>query len=414
MRALNLLGCNQEIILASQNESSFLKDIQLIMSPDKNDLEFVKELKQKVDSSSESILILSGNQDIDTKRLSIIEQNGFRKPKLILQSSGIFESLEDTYNHRTSQSWVKTSYSPKPDKNRSSPVPLYGIIGARNEEDIIYACVRNAFEQGCEKVFLIDNNSSDKTRQEAKDAGAELFLNYDTDQYYEMHRIRLMNDAVESISLNANHDKVWWLWLDADEFPRGPKNNTISEFLTELSDEIRVVGADVVNHFPTEKPYYRKRQHPGKFMPYGELFDCSSLKTKHCLLNHWKHPLHRFDKGKAQIRALSGFHTAHCCELPSEPRECITIHHFPFRDKDTTFARYNALCEKNDKLDLKNPQSSSSRIGFDDSVSIKKKSCTTRRYENLDYVYNGQWDKVCIGAGESPKIGVSLKKFSFK
>ena len=39
--------------------------------------------------------------------------------------------------------------------------------------------------------------------------------------------------------------------LDADEF--GPKDNTISQFLTELSDDIRVVGADVVNHFPTGK-----------------------------------------------------------------------------------------------------------------------------------------------------------------
>ena len=83
-----------------------------------------------------------------------------------------------------------------------------------------------------------------------------------------------MNDAVESISLNENHDKVWWLWLDADEF--GPKDNTISQFLTELSDD-RVVGADVVNHFPTENHITASDNTVN--MPYGELFDCSSLKT---------------------------------------------------------------------------------------------------------------------------------------
>jgi hypothetical protein len=414
LRGINILGCNKSLTIACNEDNSGMIGLPFIVYNTDEDSKFISFVSKKVNLSTNVYLILCGNRETDTKRISLIEKYILKRPFLLYHSLGPFKNIDDAYAKYSPQSWVSTSCSTKPDKNRSFHIPLYAIIGARNEEDIIYACIRNAFEQGCKKVFLIDNNSSDKTRQEATDAGAEIFLNYDTDQYYEMHRIRLMNDAVESISLNENHDKVWWLWLDADEFPRGPKDNTISQFLTELSDDIRVVGADVVNHFPTEKPYYRKRQHPGKFMPYGELFDCSSLKTKHCLLNHWKHPLHRFDKGKAQIRALSGFHTAHCCELPSEPRECITIHHFPFRDKDTTFARYNALCEKNDKLDLKNPQSSSSRIGFDDSVSIKKKSCTTRRYENLDYVYNGQWDKVCIGAGESPKIGVSLKKFSFK
>ena len=47
------------------------------------------------------------------------------------------------------------------------------------------------------KGLPLDNNSSDKTRQEATDAGAEIFLNYDTDQYYEMHR--LTNERRKSI-----------------------------------------------------------------------------------------------------------------------------------------------------------------------------------------------------------------------
>ena len=78
------------------------------------------------------------------------------------------------------------------------------------------------------------------------------------------------------------------LWLDADEFPQGPKDIDIT-ILTELSDDIRVVGADVVNHFP-RKTILPQATTPGKFMPYGELFDCNSLKTKHCSLSHWKHP----------------------------------------------------------------------------------------------------------------------------
>ena len=215
------------------------------------DSKFISFVSKNVNLSTNVYLILCGNRETDTKRISLVEKYILKSPYLLYQSLGPFTNIDDAYAKYSPQSWVSTSCSTKPDKNRSFHIPLYAIIGARNEEDIIYACIRK-FEQGCEKVFLIDNNSSDKTRQEATDAGAEIFLNYDTDQYYEMHRIRLMNDAVESITLNENHDKVWWLWLDADEFPRGPKDNTISQFLTELSDDIRVVGADVVNHFPTE------------------------------------------------------------------------------------------------------------------------------------------------------------------
>ena len=74
-------------------------------------------------------------------------------------------------------------------------------------------------------------------------------------------------------------------------------------------------------------------------MPYGELFDCSLLKQS-TLLNHWKHPLICLTKVKLD-RALSGFHTAHCCELPSNQRNVslFTIFHFEIKtplSHDTT------------------------------------------------------------------------------
>jgi hypothetical protein len=36
---------------------------------------------------------------------------------------------------------------------------LFAVVGAWMEEDVIEATVRNAFTQGCERVFLVDNES---------------------------------------------------------------------------------------------------------------------------------------------------------------------------------------------------------------------------------------------------------------
>lgn len=412
LRGLNLLGCNQHLLVAGQSDTSQLYEVPCITYSGSDDSAIISVLTDKVDHSSETVLILSGKHEIDTQRLTLIINRGFKKPRMYMHSCGPFENLKEAYKSQIPDAWVQVSSAPsvKPSKH---PVPLYGIIGTRNEDDIIYACVRNAFDQGCQKVFLIDNQSTDKTKEEALEAGAELFVNYETDKYYEMLRIRLMNDAVEKVSLDSKNNKTWWLWMDADEFPRGPDNKTIAAFLAELPEEVRVVGAKVVNHFPTSLPCYKTRTHPGKLMPFGEPFDCNALKAKHCPLNHWKHPLHRFDRNASPIRALSGFHTANCPEKILESQRAITIHHFPFREKENTFRRYQDLCKPDNSSGTRITQNSSARIDFDDSVSIKKKSCSTRRYENLEFVYNGQWDKVCIAPGESPKVGVTLQKYEF-
>ena len=42
---------------------------------------------------------------------------------------------------------------------------LYAIICTWNEEDIIASTVRHAFAQGCDKVFVVDNGSTDATQE---------------------------------------------------------------------------------------------------------------------------------------------------------------------------------------------------------------------------------------------------------
>lgn len=212
---------------------------------------------------------------------------------------------------------------------------LFAVIGTWMEEDIIEATVRNAFTQGCDRVFITDNASSDATVETAIAAGAEVVESYMTARYDEYLRIRLMNDVAWRISNADGADHIWWLWLDADLFPHGPRGLTIREYLATLDQSFRIVGARFFNHYPSTEPHYIPGFHPLDFQPL-----CEELSFRTCWAWHRTHPLRRFDRGRPRIWSDIGLHLAHSDEHPLlEPAEAIFDHHFPFRDRKTTVRR---------------------------------------------------------------------------
>ena len=217
---------------------------------------------------------------------------------------------------------------------------LFAIVGTWMEADVIEATVRNAFTQGCDRVFLVDNESPDGTVDVALGAGAELAASFPTDRYDEHRRLQVMNDAVARISADDGSDHIWWLWLDADEFPHGPSGSTVRGYLATLDCAFRIVGARCINHYPGEDPHYVSGRHPLDFQPLGE----ELMSRYSCWLWHWKHPLQRFDRGRPPIECAVGFHRASSDERPLfEPVEPVFLHHFPFRDRDVTERRLRAL-----------------------------------------------------------------------
>lgn len=52
---------------------------------------------------------------------------------------------------------------------------LYCFIFAYNEEDIIESTIKNAFIQGCDKVFFVDHMSDDSTLDLATKSGAIIY-----------------------------------------------------------------------------------------------------------------------------------------------------------------------------------------------------------------------------------------------
>jgi hypothetical protein len=271
--------------------------------------------------------------------------------------------------------WVVPEPQPK------SPKPLehfrlFAIVGAWMEEDVIGATVANAFAQGCERVYLVDNDSSDDTVSVALAAGATLASVFATERYDEVLRLEIMNRVVQQESEQTDSEHVWWLWLDADEFPHGPRGMTVSEFLSTLDARFRIVGGRFVNHFPDRKPEYVAGRHPLDYQPL-----CEEHLLPICTLKHRKHPLQRFDRRGESIVSGRGFHAASSVERPlREPTEAIYLHHFPYREQRVTRRRLAVLCGTDETGRRRVQEGDDAADGM------------VQRFELLDAVYRGDWE----------------------
>ncbi|MGH3548601.1 MAG: glycosyltransferase family 2 protein [Pseudonocardiaceae bacterium] len=265
------------------------------------------------------------------------------------------------------------------------PLPefrFFGIVGTWMEEDIISASVSNAFHQGCEKVFLVDNGSSDQTVKKAQSSGATLVHSYRTDSYEEPLRIALMNVVMAEITEHEGAAHTWWLWFDADEFPHGPEGKPLKHHLASLDARYRVVGARYFHHFPASLPHYLPPYHPIHFQSL-----CYEQRLGGC--GHRKHPLVRLDRGRPPVMMYEGFHRNDSSEVLFEPSSPAFIHHFPFRAREVTRRRMITLCEA-DGTDT-------SRIAQQDHHEIAcygAPSHSSQRFALFDAVYAGDWNFV--------------------
>lgn len=289
--------------------------------------------------------------------------------------------------------WVIAMPSPR------EPRPLeqfafYAILGTWMEADIVADTVSNAFAQGVDRVFLVDNASPDDTVRRAVACGAEHMITYRTERFEERHRYNLMNELVRHVSSTSEYEHIWWLWLDADEFPRPQSSGTIREQLQTLDRGFRVVGARVLNHYPTPgEVAHVPGRHPAEVQPL-----CEEVRQHICDAMHRKHPLQRWDRAGPRIDAGLGFHRAESEERPlHEPMTPIVIHHVPFRDEETTRRRIEALWRGVDE--------GASRAVEGDLATDHMHA----RRASLDAVYAGQWDRVQNFIPGMPDRGVQLR-----
>jgi hypothetical protein len=257
---------------------------------------------------------------------------------------------------------------------------LNAIIPTWCEEDIIASTVANAFTQGCQRVFIVDNDSPDGTTAEARKAGAEIACVYHTEYWLESRKRAEIVEVMQAAWRDSGADHVWWMLCDADEFPHGPQGLTIAEYLSTLDRRFRVVGARVFNHFPSGEPANVPGRHPLEFQPL-----CQEVRVAWCSLRHWKHPLIRWDADGIPIWPKFGFHSVEANARVIEPVEGIYLHHFQYRERDATVERLRNLCGARGEEPARSSVIDSwGRVGSDAQA----------RYANLEDLYAGRWTQV--------------------
>lgn len=254
-------------------------------------------------------------------------------------------------------------------------IPLYALVCTWHERDIIHASVSNALALGAEKVYLLDNGSADDTIAEAVAAGATHVLTFVTDCFDELFKYRLMNEYLQHLSAGSGHDRIWWLLMDADEFVHTADGRTLPDVLAEVDASCRVVGARVFDHYPTPGVPYAPRTDPLPGQP-----NCREKVDRRCLAGHHKHPILLWDRARPRIEVEPGFHQLACRgEALYEPELSVLLHHFPFRNAETSRERLQLLAQRGSTTA---------------DALADRHSHLLARLASVDAVYEGRYDDV--------------------
>jgi hypothetical protein len=277
------------------------------------------------------------------------------------------------------------------------PIPtLYGLISTWHDADIIQAAIDNCRFHGCSKIWVLDNNSPDECADVAKRSGAEV-ESYSTDFYDEDLRIHLQNKILKRETLEAKLDDLWWMVLDADEFPAMKDGSPIVKFLATLPAHFTVVGSNYIELYPVEGESYEEGQHPAKCIENGIWKRCVLNNAYQC--GHWKHSVVRYLNGNYNTAHFRG---NHALAVPRrniilyEPSKDLVFFHSPFREYETTKRRFQALCD-------------TGRNQWDDEVTQNEGAI--KRWRAFEAVYSQRWREVELSHTQvygRPIVGIAL------
>lgn len=267
---------------------------------------------------------------------------------------------------------------------------VYGLCGAWNEDDVIYATVANLYLQGVDEVIVLDDDSDDETAAEAKAAGATVVHDASDGIFEERRRAARINELIDEWTDKAGRP-VWWVVVDADEFPRGPAGTTIAEYLRSLPSSVTTVGSRVLEHYPGSGSAPRRRHHPLDELPRARWHNHPA-----CPAGHWKHQV-MLARRPGELRFMPGRHTVAAPDWRRPVVESVAsllMHHFPLRDKKRTEEKFRAAA------------SVTGRYTTSTDEFIKRRLAI--RLQMLDLVYADRYDLVPNMFPGEPRIGTAV------
>jgi glycosyltransferase involved in cell wall biosynthesis len=126
--------------------------------------------------------------------------------------------------------------------SRSDRPILFGVCFAKNEEDIIADSITHA-AQFCDKIFVVDNASTDRTWDIVNGLKLDNLVPVCSKDFVfrDYLRLRFMESRKAELGINN-----WWYIVDADEFLLEEPFNTIAQAEDENADCIAV---EMVNFY---------------------------------------------------------------------------------------------------------------------------------------------------------------------
>lgn len=275
--------------------------------------------------------------------------------------------------------WKRCNPNMVPFQTGISEAPVYAVISTWFDADVVGATIQNLLENGIKKIFVLDNDSPDDTQKVAKEFGATEIISYTTEFYDDDLRTKLQNEIIERVTTEEKLSELWWLVLDADEFPTTPDGSSLHFLLNTLPSNLRIVGSNFIDLYPSNGEVYTPGKHPAEVMSKG-VWRRGGIR-RYCECGHWKHSALKYYRGAYDAAFFRGNHGVafKYAQKRSEPDIDLIYFHAPIRSKELAYARLEALC-------------GSGRSQWDDEVT--KSNGAIKRYKSLENIFSENWKEV--------------------
>ena len=195
---------------------------------------------------------------------------------------------------------------------------LYAICLVKNEDDIIGQTLTFATRY-CDKIFVIDNGSSDRTWEIAQDLAAQYPQIVPFEQthlaYNDALRARVYNQAHQELS-----DDDWWMILDSDEF--------LAEDPKPLMQQAMQEGADIIRSWQIQ--FYFTDKDLAEWQVDGDHRDQPIFERRRYYLINWQEP--RLFRNQPNREWDTGKNNTVPDGLRKVLRRRILNRHYQFRD----------------------------------------------------------------------------------
>ncbi|MDP8237055.1 MAG: glycosyltransferase family 2 protein [Candidatus Erginobacter occultus] len=130
--------------------------------------------------------------------------------------------------------------------NKQSRPKLFAVCFVKNEEDIIADCLRHA-ARFCDRIYVVDNASTDRTWEIVKDLDLAPVVPVGSKDFIYREYLRIWFMGLKERELGRNN---WWYILDADMLLDGDPLGAIAQAEKEGADAIAV---NVINFHITKE-----------------------------------------------------------------------------------------------------------------------------------------------------------------